>query len=65
MLWISLGATLLLQAVAVHWRPASRLFGTTGMTWGDWGICIAVASSVLVLEEGRKLVWRVARRYMK
>jgi Ca2+-transporting ATPase len=62
MLWISLGATLLLQAVAVHWGPASRLFGTTGMTWADWGVCIAIASSVLLLEEGRKLVWRVAQR---
>ena len=62
MLWISLGATLLLQAVAVHWGPASRLFGTTGMTGADWGVAIAVASSILILEEGRKLVWRAAKR---
>ena len=55
MLWLSLAATLLLQAVAVHWPPASRLFGTTGMVWTDWGVAIAVASSVLLLEEARKL----------
>jgi Ca2+-transporting ATPase len=61
MLWISLSATLLLQAVAVHWGPASRFFGTTGMTWPDWGIAIAVASSILLLEEGRKLAWRAVR----
>jgi Ca2+-transporting ATPase len=61
MLWLSLAATLLLQIVAVHWAPASRLFGTTGMVWADWGVAIAVASSVLLLEEMRKLgvrLWR-------
>ena len=60
MLWMSLGAVLLLQAVVVHWEPASRLFGTTGMAWADWSVAVAVASSVLVLEECRKLVWRIA-----
>lgn len=62
MLWMSLGATLLLQAVVVHWEPASSLFGTTGMGWADWGIAIAVASSILLLEESRKLGWRVFQR---
>lgn len=55
MLWISLVCTLVLQAVAVHWTPASDIFGTTGMAWADWGIAIGVASSVLLLEEARKL----------
>ena len=55
MLWLSLSGTLLLQIVAVHWPPASQLFGTTGMVWVDWGVAIAVASSVLLLEEMRKL----------
>ena len=61
MLWISLASTLLLQAVAVHWAPASQLFGTTGMAWSDWGVATAVASSVLLLEEARKLGCRVFR----
>lgn len=30
MLWVSLVGTLALQVVAVHWMPASQLFGTTG-----------------------------------
>jgi P-type Ca2+ transporter type 2C len=55
MLWLSLAGTLLLQVVAVHWPPASMLFGTTGMVWADWGVAIGVASSVLALEETRKL----------
>ncbi|MEQ1805908.1 MAG: HAD-IC family P-type ATPase, partial [Burkholderiaceae bacterium] len=58
MLWVSLIGTLALQVVAVHWTPASQLFGTTGMAWVDWGVAIGVASSVLLLEETRKLVAR-------
>jgi P-type Ca2+ transporter type 2C len=58
MLWVSLGAALLLQMLATHWTPASRLFGTTGMAWADWGVAAGVASSVLLLEEARKLVMR-------
>jgi Ca2+-transporting ATPase len=61
LLWISLVGTLALQVVAVHWAPASRLFGTTGMVWSDWGVAIGVASSVLLLEEARKLAFRVLR----
>jgi len=61
MLWLSLVGTLALQAVAVHWTPASQLFGTTGMAWADWGIAIGVASTVLLLEETRKLVVRFSQ----
>jgi P-type Ca2+ transporter type 2C len=56
MLWISVSATAVLQVIAVHWPPASLFFGTTGMLWEDWWIPIAVASSILVIEEVRKLV---------
>ncbi len=62
MLWVSLGSALLLQIVATHWPPASRLFATTGMAWADWGVAAGVASSVLLLEEGRKLGVRAWRR---
>ncbi len=58
MLWLSLLGVLVLQVIAVHWPPASRLFGTTGMAWADWGLAVAVASSVLLLEECRKWVFR-------
>ena len=65
MLWMALIGTLLLQAVAVHWPTASEVFDTTGMAWADWGIAVGVASSVLLLEEARKLgawVLRIVRR---
>ena len=61
MLWLSLVGTLALQVVAVHWTPASQLFGTTGMAWADWGAAIGVASTVLLFEEARKLAVRVLR----
>ena len=61
MLWVSLASTLLLQAMAVRWAPASQLFGTTSMAWSDWDVATAVASSVLLLEEARKLGCRVIR----
>jgi P-type Ca2+ transporter type 2C len=59
MLWSALLGTLFLQALAVHWPVASKIFGTTGMAWTDWGIAAGVASSVLLLEEGRKLCFRL------
>jgi Ca2+-transporting ATPase len=59
MLWLSLFGVLVLQVVAVHWRPAAQLFGTTGMAWVDWGVALGVASTVLLLEEARKLVVRM------
>ncbi len=58
MLWMSLVGVLALQVIAVHWAPASQLFGTTGMAWADWGIAIGIASTVLLFEEARKLVVR-------
>ena len=61
MLWIALVATLVLQAVAVHWPPASHIFSTTGMAWDDWSLAAGVASSVLLLEELRKLGVRALR----
>ncbi len=62
MLWTALLGTLLLQALAVHWPAASQIFGTTGMTWTDWGVAGGVASSVLLLEEARKLCFSAFRK---
>ena len=62
MLWASLGAVVALQVLAVHWTPAQGIVGTTSMTLGDWGIALSVAASILVLEESRKLIKRLAER---
>jgi Ca2+-transporting ATPase len=51
LLWVSLLGVVGLQAVAVHWQPAQTLFRTTSLTLFDWSLVVAVASSILILEE--------------
>ncbi|CAI08472.1 Cation transport ATPases [Aromatoleum aromaticum EbN1] len=58
-LWIALGGVLALQGVVVHWPPAQAIFGTTALESGDWLLSAAVASSVLLLDEARKLLQRL------
>lgn len=62
MLWVSLAGIIILQAVAVHWPPATQIFGTGGMTLTGWGIAVGVAASVLALEEVRKFVMLIFER---
>jgi Ca2+-transporting ATPase len=59
MLWASLVAVLALQVVAVHWTPAQSVFRTTALAGSDWAIAFAVASSILLLEEARKMAERL------
>ena len=61
LLWASLIAVLLLQVIAVHWAPAQALFRTTALTLPDWLLAFAVASTVLALEEARKLARTLLR----
>ena len=57
-LWLSLGVVVALQVAVTHVGPLQRLFDTTSITLGQWLICVAVASSVLWVEEIRKLAHR-------
>jgi Ca2+-transporting ATPase len=56
MLWGALAGVLALQLAAVHWAPLQSVFQTTALSASDWLLACIVASSVLVLEEGRKLI---------
>ena len=58
-LWLALVVVLLLQVVVVHWGPAQAIFDTVDLTLNDWAWSLAIASSVLFLEEARKLVVRI------
>ena len=58
-LWLALFAVIVLQIVAVHWRPAQAIFDTVDLTLTEWMVATAVASSTLLLEEARKLLWRL------
>jgi len=58
-LWLSLGAVVALQVLVVNWGPAQEVFRTTDLTRNDWGLAVLVASSVLLLDECRKLGQRL------
>ncbi|MBC7951836.1 MAG: HAD-IC family P-type ATPase [Rhodospirillaceae bacterium] len=58
-LWLALAMVLALQAVVVHWAPAQALFHTAPLTLSEWGLAALVGSSVLLLDEARKLAVRL------
>ena len=59
-LWSAVCGTVLLQVLAVHWAPAREIFHITALDWSDWALVVAIAASILVLEELRKAgVWLV------
>lgn len=60
-LWFALLGVLALQVMAVHWPPAQAIFGTTDLTTFDWFLAAATASSVLLLDEARKLLLKLAQ----
>ncbi|MFA6201783.1 MAG: cation-translocating P-type ATPase [Gallionella sp.] len=57
-LWGALIAVVGLQGVVVHWGPAQAIFNTVDLSLSDWGLVLLTSSSVLVLEEARKLAVR-------
>ncbi len=61
-LWLALFGVLAMQVVVVHWAPAQAIFGTTALSLADWLQAALVASSVLLLDEARKLALRLFRR---
>jgi Ca2+-transporting ATPase len=54
-LWMALASVIALQVIAVHWQPAQLIFGTTDLRHEDWLWATLAASSVLLLDEMRKL----------
>jgi P-type Ca2+ transporter type 2C len=60
-LWAAIGLVLTLQVAITHIGPLQRLFDLTSISLAQWGVCIAIASSVLVVDEIRKAVLRRIR----
>ena len=58
-LWIALISVVVLQVLAVQWPPAQAIFDVEALAPTDWLLATAVASSVLLLEELRKLIRRI------
>ena len=61
-LWSALTGVVGLQVMVVHWGAAQEIFHTTDLAMMDWVLAFAVASSVLLLEEARKLGHTLKRR---
>ena len=57
-LWMSLVAVIGLQVAVTHFGPMQRLFDTTSISAVQWLIAIAIASSVLWVEEVHKIIIR-------
>jgi Ca2+-transporting ATPase len=60
-LWWSLAVVLLLQIAVTHVSFMQSLFNTQSISFNQWMVCVAVASSVLWVEEIRKVI---VRRFM-
>ena len=55
-MWASLIGVALLQVLGLIWEPAREVFHTTALDSTDWAVSIGVASSILLIEEIRKLI---------
>jgi Ca2+-transporting ATPase len=60
-LWLAMAGVLALQVLVIHWPPAQSLVDLSSLSPKDWALAAGVASSVLLLEEARKLFARVLR----
>jgi Ca2+-transporting ATPase len=57
-LWAAIAGSVGMQVLVVYLPFLQSAFGTTSLNASDWIFCIAVASSVLWLREGSKVVAR-------
>jgi Ca2+-transporting ATPase len=61
-LLITAAGSLLLHAGAMSWGPSATILGLTPLSLTEWGVCLAVGSSVLVIVEVEKLVRRAIEK---
>jgi magnesium-transporting ATPase (P-type) len=57
-LWGAIALSTLLQVAVVHFGWLNTAFGTVPLSLGQWGVCVAMGSTVLWFGELRKLVLR-------
>jgi Ca2+-transporting ATPase len=61
-LWLALVVVAGLQVAIVTWGPLRRLFDTVPLSASEWGLAAAFASSLVAIEELRKLGARALAR---
>ena len=64
-LWLALVVVVVLQVLVVHMTSAQLIFDTVDLSLADWLLSVLLASSVLVLEETRKLLFWLFRRLFR
>lgn len=57
-LWLAVALVAALQVAVVTWVPLRRLFDTVPLSLREWGLAVAFASTLVVLDELRKLALR-------
>ncbi len=57
--WGALLIVISLQLLAVYWGPLQSILRTTMLSLGDWVIIIGVSSSMIAIEEFRKILVKV------
>ena len=50
-LWLTIAAVSAMQVAVVEVPVLQRIFDTVGLTWHQWGLCLAVVAALLVVEE--------------
>lgn len=58
-LWLAVALVAALQVAVVTWAPLRSLFDTVPLSLEEWGIAAAFASTLVVLDELRKLAGRL------
>lgn len=61
-LWMALAGVLALQVAAVHVESVQSVFGSADLKAEDWLVAVAVASSVLWVDELRKVLFHLIAR---
>jgi Ca2+-transporting ATPase len=60
--WIAVGIVVALQVLATKWGPMQSIFDTETLSLEQWLLCLAVAVSIIPLDEARKVVTRLLTR---
>jgi P-type Ca2+ transporter type 2C len=61
-LWLAIAVVAVLQVAVVHLPVLNVAFGTEPLTFGQWLVCLTMASVVLWVSELRKLITRTIGR---
>ena len=61
-LWAALGTVAMMQVAAVQIPALQEIFDTTALSPAQWSECLLVATSVLLVDESRKMLTRTRAR---